>query len=261
MKSNKRIVSKEQTREWIIKSTSQLVKMKGLMNLSTAEIASHSGISHGNLFKQFSSRENLINVVLQEEIKRIGMEIKQSCGGRLEPKELFNKYLLIASEEEEFLGMLYRDLPFQSLEVIDNVVAMESIIRNYFYMSLMEYGGDSKKKEITVGLDVFFAYIIRLLTMRSIYMGNSSNIAEKKMKKTSENAKEDTKSLRQERRFTSKVSWATIGGEESNYEFWEHMNNEMSVNEESQDQRYELRESVIIQRKKDLEYLFDKLLL
>lgn len=177
---NKRQESKQKTRDSIFENTAALIRKKGIMSLTTAEIADKCGISHGSIFQHFGNRENLIDAVLEAEILRIATLIKDNCTEIASVNELLEEYLKVVSAEEDFFKVLYRELPFLPESVTGNVISMETIIRNSFFLSIKEQTSGIPEREITTGLDSFFAMIVRLLTLKELYISSGSVIQERK---------------------------------------------------------------------------------
>lgn len=177
---NKREESKLRTRELILENTKELIKKEGVLNLTTAVIAKECSVAHGSVFQHFGSRENLINSVLEQEMKRIAVKIKSNCTLNYTSKELLESYLGVISEEEEFLSVIYRELPFLSESVQANMVSLEAIFRNAFFLSIRgENSEDGSEKAITIKLDALFSTIIRYLCFKELYAPNGRVIQTK----------------------------------------------------------------------------------
>lgn len=167
---NKRQEAKANTRELILTQTKRLMSEQGMMNLTTAHIAKACGIAHGSIFLHFGNREGLINTVLEDEIKRITRQIEVGIPTNASLKELLQSYLFTLSEEENFLSMMYKELPFLAEDIKLKVIALEAMLRNTFFLAISK-GLKEKlsEQDITLGLDAFFATIIRYLSMREMY--------------------------------------------------------------------------------------------
>lgn len=178
---NKREDSKNKTRQLIINKSTELFINKGILNTTTAEIAKECGIAHGSIFQHFGNRENLINFILDEEIKRITLNLRNSCSLIYDIDSLLKSYIDVISAEENFLCMLYKEMPFLSDAIKRNIVALDAIIRNIFYLSINEgiIQGTLYETNVTLGLDAFFATIIRYLSLRELYSTNKGAIEAK----------------------------------------------------------------------------------
>jgi len=177
---NKRQESKMKTRSLILEKSAELVREKGIMSLTTSEIAERCGISHGNIFQHFGNRETLINSVLEDEIKRIAVVIKTRFNEDASPLDLLDEYLRVISSEEAFFINLYRELPFLPESVTRNVISMEVILRNTFFLSIKAQCTHLTEKEISIGMDSFFAMIVRLLTLKELYASDGEVISSRK---------------------------------------------------------------------------------
>jgi AcrR family transcriptional regulator len=177
---NKREESKIRTRTLILEKTKELIIKIGVLNLTTIAIAKECGIAHGSIFQHFGSREGLISIILEEEIKRIIVTMESSCSNIFDLKELLQSYLLVLLQEEEFLSRLYKELPFLSQEIQRSMISLEAILRNTFFMAIQR---DANKKfndsELTIRLDAFFSTIIRYLSLKEIYVSNGELIKTK----------------------------------------------------------------------------------
>ena len=179
---NKREYSKIQTRELIVNTSKRLFINKGILNTTTAEIAKECGIAHGSIFQHFGNRENLINVILDGEIKRIALSIRNNCKASQEIDVLIESYIAVTSTEEDFLSMIYKEMPFLSENNKMNIIALEAIIRNIFFLSIEEgiKKGTLCNTNITLGLDAFFATIIHYLSLRELYSKGNNVIEARK---------------------------------------------------------------------------------
>lgn len=167
---NKREISKQNTRAMILEKTRELIAQKGVMGLATAVIAAECGIAHGSIFQHFGDRETLINTVLETGIKRIVLDIENRCIAGAGLHGLLDSCLEVLSREEDFLSVVYRELPFLPDGVQRNMIALEAVLRNTFYMSIEETSnGKMDGFELTLRLDAFFATVLRYLTLRQYY--------------------------------------------------------------------------------------------
>lgn len=177
---NKREESKIKTRELILVKTKELIAKIGVLNLTTAVIAKECGIAHGSIFQHFGSREGLINTVLEGEIKRLTIQIESCCDSVLDLDKLLENYLEVLSQEEDFLSMLYRELPFLPEGIQRNMVCLEVILRNSFFLLLSEeMKGKADEKGITIRVEAFFSTVIRYLSLRELYSPDQSVIKAK----------------------------------------------------------------------------------
>lgn len=166
---NKRQEAKQKTREHILGAATILVREKGIMNLPTAEIAEAAGVSHGNLFQHFETREGLLGLVLAGEITRIARALGESCADAPEPRLVLDRYLAVLESEAPFLSRLYAELPLLPPRLQRDAVAMEATIRNAFFRALMVSNPEMEERSLTVGLDAFFAQVARYLTLPELY--------------------------------------------------------------------------------------------
>lgn len=167
---NKREESKLRTRELILENTKNLIIEGGILSLTTADISKACNIAHGSIFQHFGNREGLINSVLEQEIKRITVKIKNNCEKDSSSKDLFESYLIVLSEDEDFFCTLYRELPFLPEDIKMNVIALEAIFRNAFFLSISKESNQTiSEKDITIRLDALFSVIIRYLSLKEFY--------------------------------------------------------------------------------------------
>lgn len=167
---NRREESKLKTRALILEKSKSLMTRMGVMGLTTAAIAGECGIAHGSIFQHFGDRETLVNTVLEEEIKRIAQDIESICIPNADLKGLLESYLEVMSLEEDFLGMVYRELPFLPEGVQRNMVALEAVLRNAFFMSLQDaLRGRMDDRELTLRMDAFFSTVQRYLALKQLY--------------------------------------------------------------------------------------------
>ncbi len=169
-----------QTRALIIRKTGELIRQKGVVGLSTAAIATECGIAHGSVFQHFGDRDTLVNTVLELEIKRIVTDMESGFVPDAGLNGLLDGYLDVLSREQDFLGVVYRELPFLPPGMQDHAMALEAVLRNTFYMAVeARLVGDAGGFHLALRLDAFFAAVNRYLMLRQYYApGGISSRAE-----------------------------------------------------------------------------------
>ena len=73
----KRIAQKEQTRDHLLNMAYGQFSQKGFLATKTLDIAKAAGLSHGALFVHFTSREELLEKVIDAFGVRLGAKLKE----------------------------------------------------------------------------------------------------------------------------------------------------------------------------------------
>jgi AcrR family transcriptional regulator len=106
MAETQRQKQKLQTRSHIIDVAMKQFAKDGFTATRTSDIAMEAKVSHGTLFAHFSTREILLDAVIEEFGKRITKRLHELVSGDCEIKEVLRAHLLGIREYEEFYTAL-----------------------------------------------------------------------------------------------------------------------------------------------------------
>ncbi|RMA97861.1 TetR/AcrR family transcriptional regulator [Hydrogenothermus marinus] len=105
-------ISKEQKKEEIVKTACKLFAKNGYYNTTIPDIAEALGMSVGNLYNYFKSKEELAKYIMQYSSKLLGEEIRNINEMDLPTKEkiflLVKRFIEIAEENPELIDYFLR---------------------------------------------------------------------------------------------------------------------------------------------------------
>jgi len=105
-------LDKEKKREEIVKTACKLFAKKGYYNTTIPDIAEAMGMSVGNLYNYFSSKEELAKYIMQYSSRLIGMEIRKINDENISTKEkiykIVRRFFEIAEEQPEVIEYFLR---------------------------------------------------------------------------------------------------------------------------------------------------------
>jgi AcrR family transcriptional regulator len=181
---NKRQLSKAQTFEKILTVAKRLFSQKGVLNTSTAEIAKACGIAHGTVFLHFADKNTLMTAIFERELQRAASDIYQLAQETSQVEVLLDRYFEYVEQEEDFLSVIARELPFYPEELRRSILAQECILRHLFFTAI-ENGvaaGRFKPLDITTVVMLFFATVNYYLAHKPSFAPQGSVIQMKKEK-------------------------------------------------------------------------------
>jgi len=110
--SNIRKMSKEEKKKEIVKVACKLFAEKGYYNTTIPDIAEAIGMSVGNLYNYFSSKEDLAKYIMQYSSQLLGSEIKKINEKNISTKEkifqIVKRFFEIAEEQPELIEYFLR---------------------------------------------------------------------------------------------------------------------------------------------------------
>jgi AcrR family transcriptional regulator len=179
---NKRQLKKAQTREKILTIAKELFIRQGVLQTTTLEVAKACQIAHGTVFVHFPTKDALIVAILEQELKRMATEVYELAMQSDQLEVLLEKYLQYVEQEEDFLAVIAREMPFYPPELRHSLLAQECIIRHLFFTAI-EHGilaGRFKPVDITMALTFLFGAINYYLAHKSQFVAQGSVIKAKK---------------------------------------------------------------------------------
>lgn len=173
---------KAQTREKVLATAKDLFIARGTLRTTTLDIARACGVAHGTVFVHFATKDELIVAILEEELKRMATDVFELARHSDCVEVLLDKYLQYVEQEEDFLAVIARELPFYPAELRHSLLAQECILRNLFFTAL-EHGiqaGTCKPIDITMTLTFLFGTIAYYLTHKAQFVDQGSVIRARK---------------------------------------------------------------------------------
>ncbi len=111
MSKTKRI-SKEERKQEIVKTACKLFAEKGYYNTTIPDIAEAMGMSVGNLYNYFSSKEELAKYIMKYSSKLLGEEIRKINEENIPTKEkiykIVRRFFEIAQQQPELIEYFLR---------------------------------------------------------------------------------------------------------------------------------------------------------
>ncbi|WP_297452709.1 TetR/AcrR family transcriptional regulator [Persephonella sp.] len=105
-------VSKEERKQEIVKTACKLFAEKGYYNTTIPDIAEAMGMSVGNLYNYFSSKEELAKYIMKYSSKLLGDEIKKINEENITTKEkiykIVRRFFEIAQQQPELIEYFLR---------------------------------------------------------------------------------------------------------------------------------------------------------
>jgi AcrR family transcriptional regulator len=105
-------IDKERKREEIVRTACKLFAQKGYYNTTIPDIAEAMGMSVGNLYNYFSSKEELAKYIMQYSSKLLGSEIRKINEEDISTKEkiykIVKRFFEIAEEQPELIEYFLR---------------------------------------------------------------------------------------------------------------------------------------------------------
>jgi AcrR family transcriptional regulator len=153
-------VSKEEKKELIMQTALNLFAKKGFYNTTIADIAKEMGMSVGNMYNYFPSKESLAKELLIYTSKRFGDEIRRINDLDLSSKEKIRRivelYFKIAEEEPELVDYFMR-VYLSNKEIFAN--GCEGMLCvSAFVTEIMIFFEDGVRKKELKNQDFFAAF-------------------------------------------------------------------------------------------------------
>lgn len=139
---NTREIRKEKTRQKIIKTTSELIRKGGIEKLSLRQVAKKMNYSPSGMYEYFTSKEALIDAVLEKGLKAMSKYLKRvpsELSWKKKLVELGFAYLDFAFTEPEVYFLVYTKLHSKRRAVTDEVNKDSPY---YYYFNAIRQGVD-----------------------------------------------------------------------------------------------------------------------
>ena len=158
---------KETRKEQIMKTALKLFAQKGFFNTTISDIAKEMGMSVGNMYNYFPSKESLAKELLIYSSKKFGDEIRKINEMNISSKEKIKKivelYFKMAEEEPELVDYFMR-VYLSNREIFDNgcegMLCVSSFVTEI--MIFLEEGvrkKELKNQDFFAAFGLFMGYI------------------------------------------------------------------------------------------------------
>ncbi|HUX19820.1 MAG TPA: TetR/AcrR family transcriptional regulator [Spirochaetia bacterium] len=124
---------KATTRRLILENAERLFSERGLLSVSTAEIAKASGVSHGTLFLHFSRREELHREVIGRAGGRIAGAVHAASSSQGDLGEVLRAHLEAIAADEALYTWLVIEAPLLGPSARAALVGIQSAVAHHFY--------------------------------------------------------------------------------------------------------------------------------
>jgi AcrR family transcriptional regulator len=184
---------KETRKEQIMKTALKLFAQKGFFNTTISDIAKEMGMSVGNMYNYFPSKESLAKELLIYSSKKFGDEIRKINEMNISSKEKIKKivelYFKMAEEEPELVDYFMR-VYLSNREIFDNgcegMLCVSSFVTEI--MIFLEEG--VRKKELK-NQDFFAAFGLFMGYIGGLVFLSKENILSKPLKDYIESVSEN----------------------------------------------------------------------
>ena len=165
---------KETKKEQIMKTALKLFAKKGFYNTTIADIAKEMGMSVGNMYNYFHSKESLAKELLMYISQIFGSEIRKINDSNLNTKEKIRKivelYFTMAEQEPELVDYFLR-VYLSNKEVFANGCEGMLCVSPFVTEIMMFFEDGVRKKELKnqdffVAFGLFMGYIGGLAFLR-----------------------------------------------------------------------------------------------
>ncbi len=179
---NKRQISKEATKELILKKTKELIIKKGLLKTTTKEISTYCKVAHGTIFSHFKNREILISEIVKIELMGIAKKLYQIKDNPNSIEELLYDYLSLVEQNENFLTVINKEFSFLSKNLQREIITTEGIVKKVFYNEIEKHinSNNLKSVNIQVAISFLFGTINYYLSRKEYFVLSGSVMKDKK---------------------------------------------------------------------------------
>jgi AcrR family transcriptional regulator len=177
-------MSKEEKKELIMKTALNLFAKRGFYNTTIADIAREMGMSVGNMYNYFPSKESLAKELLIYTSKKFGEEIRKINEMDISSKEKIKKivelYFTKAEEEPELVDYFMR-VYLSNREIFNN--GCEGMLCvSAFVTEIMIFFEEGVRKKELKNQDFFAAFGLFMGYIGGLAFLNKENILGKPLK-------------------------------------------------------------------------------
>ena len=174
---------KKETRDSIIKSTKNLLFAKGLVKVSTKDIATSASVAQGSIFLHFQSKENLLHEIISSDLNELENEINSESLTKVDREKFLDVLLDIIGKHENMLSRVYKDYPYLSESHKKTVDTIQTVIKNKIFDNIRSSSG--RKLSIVdsfINIDAFYSQVKDNLLDKEVYTEFNSIIRQRRGK-------------------------------------------------------------------------------
>jgi len=149
----------EALRQRIVASADQLFYQQGYENTSFSDIAEDVGISRGNFYYHFKSKDEILNAVIDTRLIDIEQMLDEWSKKYTDPRQRIIMYIDILTNHQDNiknhgcpLGSLCTELAKQSHVMLQDANKMFAIQRDWLTVQLKELGLGKNAKQVAMHL-------------------------------------------------------------------------------------------------------------
>jgi len=184
---------KESKKEVIMKTALTLFAKKGFYSTTIADIAKEMGMSVGNMYNYFASKEALAKELLMYTSKRFGDEIKKINEQNISSKEKINKiidlYFTMATNEPELVDYFMR--VYLSNKEIFNNGCEGMLCVSAFVTEIMIFFEEGVRKKELKNQDFFVAFGLFMGYIGGIVFLNNDGVLPKPLQEYTKDVSEN----------------------------------------------------------------------
>jgi TetR/AcrR family transcriptional regulator, acrEF/envCD operon repressor len=162
---NQRKQRKAETREHILTVAKRLFTERGALSTTTLDIAREAGVANGTVFLHFGSRDGLLTEVFERESKRLVREAHARRSESTPPVQVLREWLDALTAEEDFFGVILRELPFYPPQAQTSILSVQIVTCNLFYRSLESRLPEERIRPV---IDAVFALVEHYLRLKPL---------------------------------------------------------------------------------------------
>ena len=168
----KRKEQKEQTKKLLVEAAINAFTDKGIALTRTIDIAKAASVSHGSVFAHFTTREDLLNIVIEEFGRRVAGRIHELAVNGRNLREVLQAHLTGLKEFERFYIRLVKENDQLPVEARNTLLGIQSAISFHLNKSAEHEMAEGKIRRIPFHL--FFNTWIGLI---HYYLANNNLFA------------------------------------------------------------------------------------
>ncbi|HXN86572.1 MAG TPA: TetR/AcrR family transcriptional regulator [Candidatus Binataceae bacterium] len=172
---------KEATRERLVNAAMDLFARGGIAQTTTADIAKSIGMSHGNVFVHFPTREDLVIAVIDEFGRRLATEFRGAFEKELGLRAVLRAHLRVLSELEPFYARLVTEAPLLPLKVRSTLLMLHAGVAREIFIALEKErkAGRARKFEKPMIFNTWIGLVHHYIVNRDLFASGDSVMAER----------------------------------------------------------------------------------
>ncbi len=149
----------EALRQRIVVSADQLFYQKGYESTSFSDIADDVGISRGNFYYHFKSKDEILNAVIETRLAEIEQMLNEWSKQYTDPKQRIVEHIDILTNHQDKIknhgcpvGSLCAELAKQNHSMLRDANRMFAVQRDWLTVQLKELGLEKEARQVAMHL-------------------------------------------------------------------------------------------------------------